>query len=367
MRTMTTELRPFHLYPRATHRALALAAVLVFAVACGKKGDPTPPVRAIPAPVKDLALHQQGRDFVLQFEYPKTTVGGGPLPGIARIEVLEQIEAAPPPGTEPQMDSRRFAAASDVRQTLNEADLAAASSGDRVYLRLQTPSSQDSESRKAFSYGVRVLASNGEISGLSNLVSMVPADPPQPPSSLRVVPSPDGLRVSWQLSGDQEVEGFNVYRRNARSRTYRRALRSLGAQSTTYLDTSARFGQRYIYTVTTVASRAPLVESRLSGETEVLFQDRFSPEAPGGLVALAETDQVRLRWDPSSSSDTAAYHVYRRRGDGDFRRITRAPIRERQLLDTDVRRNESYSYRITALDALGNEGDPGDDVTVSVR
>ena len=249
MPTMTIELRPFHLRPSAALPVLAFAAALLLTSGCGKKGDPTPPIRAIPAAVKDLALHQQGSDFVLQFEYPKTTVGGGPLPGIARIELLELIEGAPPEGVEPQVDARRFAAASDVRRTLNDSDLAAASSGDRVYLRLQASVPEGSEDRRTYSYGVRVLASNGEISGLSNVVSMVPARPPQPPTNLRVVPSPDGLSVSWQLSATRDVEGFNVYRRDARSRAYRRALRSVGAEETRYLDKSARFGRRYIYKI----------------------------------------------------------------------------------------------------------------------
>lgn len=366
---MTTELPKFRLRPRGLSGlcAAVLAIALALTAGCGKKGDPTPPVRAIPAPVKDLALHQQGEDLILQFEYPKMTIGGGPLPGIARIELLELVEPAPPEGRATEVDARRFAAASDVRQVLNETDLSAASTGDRVYLRLQIPSVEESGRRNAFSYGVRVLASNGEISGLSNVVSIAPEVPPEPPRNLRVVPSPEGLRVSWGLGTGEEVEGFNVYRRDARSRSYRRALRSLDAESTEYLDKSARFGQRYIYTVTAVVSREPLIESRLSGETEVLFQDRFSPEPPGGLVALAETDQVRLRWDLSSTSDATAYHVYRRRGEGDFRRITQAPIRTREWVDRDVVRNQSYRYRVTALDALGNEGDPGEAVAVTVR
>ena len=366
---MTTELSTSRLRPGSFGSLLTatLALACILATGCGKKGDPTPPIRAIPAPVKDLALHQQGEDLILQFEYPKITIGGGPLPGIARIELLELVEPAPAEGTPAEVDARRFAAASNVRQALNESDLSAASTGDRIYLRLQIPSAAESEERNNYSYGVRVLASNGEISGLSNVVSMVPEAPPSPPVNLKVIPSPEGLRVSWGLGSGLEVEGFNVYRRDARSRSYRRALRSLDADTREYLDSSARFGRRYIYTVTAVVSREPLVESRLSGETEVLFQDRFSPEPPGGLVALAETDQVRLRWDPSTSSDAAAYHIYRRRGEGDFQRITPTPIREREWVDEDVNRGEVYRYRVTALDALGNEGDPGEAVAVTVR
>ncbi len=345
--------------------ALALACMcLLLALACGKKGDPTPPLKAIPAAVKDLSLHQQGQDFVLEFGYPKTTIAGGPLPGIARIELLELVEPPPPAGVKPEIDPRRFAAAARPSRNLNEADLAAATSGDRVFLRL--PIEAGAGEPKAYSYGVRVLATNGEISGLSNVPVMVSAPPPEPPRNLTVVPSADGLRVSWEAPASGQAEAYNVYRRDARSRAYRQALRTVAGSELSMLDTSARFGQRFIYTVTTVSSREPLVESRLSGEAEVLYQDRFSPDPPSGLLALAEVSQVRLRWDPSPSGDTVGYHVYRRES-GDFRRLTARPIGDREFLDTSVSSGAAYAYRVTAVDGQGNEGEPGAVVTVTVR
>ncbi|MCH9648602.1 MAG: hypothetical protein K0U98_10205 [Deltaproteobacteria bacterium] len=340
----------------------AAIAILLAATACGKKGDPTPPVRAIPAPVKDLAVYQQGSDFILQFGYPKTTIAGGPLPGIARIELMEMLQPAPAEGFNVEVEPRRFAAASEIRMNLNEVDLANSTSGDRVFVRLPVP---EGASESAYSFGVRTLASNGEISGISNVASMVPATPPEPPTSLNVVPNPDGLEVNWQPQGTMG-EGFNLYRRDARSRSYNRKPTPIEADKNQFLDTTARYGQRYIYTVTTVARRDPLVESRLSGEAEVLYQDRFSPEPPAGLVALTESDRVRLRWDPSSSRDVQSYHVYRQ-DDGDFRRLTSSPTTKREFLDSGVRVGGTYTYRITGLDALGNEGDPGEEVTVTLR
>lgn len=349
---------------RSAYGAVGSAAIalLLTATACGKKGDPTPPVRAIPAPVKDLAVYQQGSDFILQFGYPKTTLAGGPLPGIARIELMEMLQPAPAEGFTVEVEPRRFAAASEIRLNLNEADLANSTSGDRVFVRLPLP---ENASESAYSFGVRTLASNGEISGISNVATMVPADPPSPPTNLSVIPNPDGLEISWQPQGALG-EGFNIYRRDARSRSYNRAPTPIESDQRQFLDTSARYGQRYIYTVTTVARRDPLVESRLSGEAEVLYQDRFSPEPPAGLVALTESDRVRLRWDASSSRDVRTYHVYRR-DKGDFRKLTANPTSKREFLDSEVNSGNSYTYRVTGLDALGNEGDPGEEVTVTLR
>ena len=57
-----------------------LAAALALA-ACGKEGPPTPPLRAVPAPSKDLAAHQRGNRVLLSFTYPQTTPGGSALNG----------------------------------------------------------------------------------------------------------------------------------------------------------------------------------------------------------------------------------------------------------------------------------------------
>jgi hypothetical protein len=351
--------------PTPALRGLAFLALVLLALgACGKKGDPLPPLRAIPAPVQDLALHQQGTDFILSFSYPKATISGGPLPGINRIELLSATFPPPAEGFKIEVEPRRFAAAAEVSRLLNEADLSSATSGDSVFLRLPVPAATEAE-RKADFFGVRILAANGEISGLSNVVGMVPGTPPEPPKDLAVVPGPDGLTVRWQ-SADEPAEGFVVYRRDATSRAYRQPGREVAGDQLEYLDTSARFGRRYIYTVTSIGSRDPLVESRLSGEAEVFYQDRFAPAPPAGIVALSEIGQVRLRWDPSTSADAVSYHVYRK-DEGDFRRLTRISIGEREYLDTSASSGRTYTYRVTALDALGNEGESGDEVTVVVR
>jgi hypothetical protein len=342
-----------------------LGALFLLAAGCGKKGDPMPPVRVIPAPVKDLELHQQGTDFILRFSYPKTTVSGGPLPGVNRIELLAATFPAPAAGFPAEVEPRRFAAAAEVRRLLNPADLSAATSGDRVFLRLPVP--QEDDGTWAYYFGVRTLASNGEISGLSNVAGMVPGTPPEPPGDLALVPGPDGLVVKWKAP-EGTVEGFYVYRRDARSRAYTQPGRPVGAGETELMDEGARYGQRYIYTVTTVSQRDPLVESRLSAEAEVFYQDRFAAEPPGPLVALPEAGQVRLQWEPSPSRDATSYHVYRREGaDGDFRRLTGVSTGERSYLDVTVRSGRVYTYRITALDSLGNEGDPGQEITITVR
>lgn len=362
----------------------ALVALLA-AVGCGKKGDPVAPLRAIPKAVDDLSLRQQGTDFVLEFTYPSVTLGGTAVPGLEKVEVLQLDVPPPPKGLTAPVEPRQVTAAGKVVALLKTSDLAAATSGNRVYVRLPVPpppvapppTAVPAEGTPATeapvapltpmaAFGVRSTTAGGEVSAISNIVTLVPQAPPQPPRDLQLIPTPEGLRIDWSFAG-AEAEGFNVYRRDVRSRAYRRPLRQVAGDARSYLDASARFGERYIYTVTTLASRDPLVESKLSGEAEAFYQDRFSPEPPSGLVALAEVNQVRLRWDPSPSPDVTAYHVYRKRPEGDFRRLTSEPVSGREYLDTLAASGQTVTYRITGVDRQGNEGEPGEEVTVVVR
>ena len=71
---------------RPCSRLALLAAVLLLplaAVGCGKKGDPMPPPKIVPAPTKELTLAQRGLEVRLELPYPKTTAAGLALTGLA--------------------------------------------------------------------------------------------------------------------------------------------------------------------------------------------------------------------------------------------------------------------------------------------
>src|SRR5687768_12693001 len=75
---------------RARGTAVVLAlALLPLLLACGKKGDPRPPLRIIPNATRDLAVSQRGEQLVFRFGFPQTTTAGAKLPALAAIEVWE--------------------------------------------------------------------------------------------------------------------------------------------------------------------------------------------------------------------------------------------------------------------------------------
>jgi fibronectin type 3 domain-containing protein len=119
--------------------------------------------------------------------------------------------------------------------------------------------------------------------------------------------------------------------------------------------------------VTALAQQEPVVESGITSEREVRYQDRFPPPAPADLVALAEAGRVRLVWQASEADDLAGYLVYRRAGEsGDWERLSAGPLEAAELIDTSVTAGRSYFYRVTAIDQAGNESAAGGEVRAVV-
>lgn len=359
--------------PRRRAAALALAVVLGSLgslLGCGKQGNPLPPLRAVPAPTRDLKARQQGTRVLLDFTYPTTTPAGMALEGISRIEVYELEQPAPREGAAPPaLDPRAFAGRAALRQTLEAGDVGAATFGDRVILALPLPplvpdNTAEAAARTRY-YAVRTTGRSGDRSELSNVAVLVTKAPPAPPQQVAAEGRAEGVAVEWTaVTG---AAGYNVYRRSSQERAYGPPIHAAEAQETTFVDTGARYGNSYIYTVTAVGQRDPLVESAIGSEHEVRYTDRFPPPPPAGLVALAETGRVRLVWRSSAAEDLAGYVVYRRGQDGEFRRITEQPVQTTEHIDSAVSSGQTWTYRVTAVDQTGNESAPGEEATALLR
>lgn len=343
----------------------ALLLALPALTACGRQGDPRPPLRAIPAPTRDLGVVQQGARLLLSFTYPKTTPAGTALEGISTVEVFEATRPPAPDGKAPALDARQFETAAKERQKVTGADLSSVIFGDRIVIDLPLPAITADTRPEAHYFAVRTVGRDGDRSDLSNVASVVPKAPPAAPERVNATARTDGIQVEWTPVAD--AAGYNVYRRDAQEKSYGRAIHTAGAAETSWLDATARFGKSYIYTVTALAQAQPVVESSIGSEREVRYQDRFAPPPPGELVALAETGQVRVVWRSSEAADLAGYLVYRRGPTGEFVRVTPQPIPATEFADTAVAPGQTYTYRVTAVDQTGNESDPGGEVRATVQ
>jgi fibronectin type 3 domain-containing protein len=211
---------------------------------------------------------------------------------------------------------------------------------------------------------VRTVGKSGKPSDFSNQVSLVPKTPPAAPAQVTTTARPDGVLVEWPAV--EGALGYAIYRRGAQEKGHGEPVHAAGATERSWLDNTARFGQSYIYAVTSFNDRDPFIESSITSEREVRYQDRFAPPVPTDLVALGETGRIRLVWKGSDAEDLAGYIVYRRDAAGDFQRITAQPLTAAEYNDTGVKPGTAYSYRVTAVDQTGNESAPSNEARAAL-
>jgi phosphatidylinositol-3-phosphatase len=89
--------------------------------------------------------------------------------------------------------------------------------------------------------------------------------------------------------------------------------------------------------------------------------DTTPPSAPGGLTATAGDARVSLSWNASTDNvGVTGYRVYRRNSDGTWPAtpIASTAAVTRTFTDTGLTNGTTYTYRVTAIDAAGNQSAP---------
>src|SRR3954469_25988415 len=82
----------------------ALALLVMTAIACGKRGDPKPPVPVIPQATSDLVVTQRGSRVVLAWSYPALTTAGKTLGPVRSVVVYRSPKPLPVTQPEPLGD-----------------------------------------------------------------------------------------------------------------------------------------------------------------------------------------------------------------------------------------------------------------------
>lgn len=116
-------------------------------------------------------------------------------------------------------------------------------------------------------------------------------------------------------------------------------------------------------------STLPLAGCSAGGSSEEP-EDTTPPEMPSGLEATSGDGEVVLEWKASGASDLGGYRVYRATTsissvEGMTPASGSAPLPETTFTDAEVTNGTTYYYRVTAVDAAGNESDGSAEVTVT--
>jgi len=368
-----------------------VAALVLLCVACGKRGDPRPPVPIIPQATSDLAVTQRANRVILSWSYPSLTTAGRGLTEIRRISVYRYVEELPVTAVVgepaplqpaepavpqaialfakiPTLPKAQFEKLATRVESIEKDNLASATAGARL-LYTDTPPMRAADGRPVrVTYAV-VTEGQSAKSEPSNLAILVPLAVSVAPESLVATAQPQGVVLTWaepktSVGGDVPViTGYHIYRTAPGAPLDEQAapIETGPVTKTTYTDVPP-YGE-HEYRVTAIASAQPsLIQSDVSAPARATFRDLVAPPAPTNMTALLETKVVRLIWDPVDAPDLAGYHVYRTEGIGhvNIREIGTVLLVNNILTVTTVADENAdlgiaYKYGVSAVDKSGNE------------
>jgi len=361
--------------------------LFILMVACGKRGDPKPPVPMIPRATTDLVVTQRGARLLLSWSYPALTTAGASLRDIRRVVIYRYSESLPVAATTdvpaatgevdpatprsaalfstvPILTPVQFGKLREKVDSIDGANLKGATVGSRLTYEDRPLLAGPDRRSLRITYAVVTEGATAR-SDASNLASIVPLDAALAPTNLQATPKPEGVALQWTapektISGSHpSLTGYNVYRLMPEEKidTSSKPLNGVPVTDTSYQDVPS-FGT-YRYVVSAVSSAAsPRIESETSPEVQATYKDLLAPPPPKGLTALIEDRAVRLVWDPVDAPDLLGYRIYRTEGKVRLSITNKISIPQTNFRDISVVPGTSYDYGVTSVDKSGNESAP---------
>ncbi|WP_369035331.1 PA14 domain-containing protein [Streptomyces adonidis] len=158
-------------------------------------------------------------------------------------------------------------------------------------------------------------------------------------------------KLTWAKNKELDLAGYRIYRRLNGSSFGGTPLATTA--STSYTDTTLPVtGAGYFYEVRAYDKAGN--ESAGTADKGVVTVDRTAPAAPQAPTIVNESAANGLRVSWSAVEGAASYRVYRAIGaQGRFFEMGRTD--KVSYLDTSVIEDIAYRYRVSAVDAAGNE------------
>ncbi|MDP9039715.1 MAG: fibronectin type III domain-containing protein [Acidobacteriota bacterium] len=375
-------------------------AVLLTA-GCASPGKPLPPSLQIPRLATDLTADRTGDDVHLHWTTPGKTMDGV---AIGTELTAEICSAAVPDSTAESGTS----GPPPPPATCGVVHTAAVRPGPAEAV-VRLPGSLASGPPALVAYAVELRGPTGKTAGPGSPAYVAAGAAPEPVRNLRAANTSEGALLQWtpeaQAAGDRvELERSPIRASDdVRMHNYaqEQGLAALlakgsgkGAPTGTaapsrltagphdaggVLDRTAEVGTTYSYRAQRVrrveiGGRTLELRSPSSDTVSVTMRDIFPPATPLALVAAPGAGSIDLSWEPGADatlpsggapkprSPAAGYRVYRRDGAGtEWQRLNPEPVPATAYRDLTAVPGQTYAYRVTAVDAAGNESSPGNE------
>lgn len=343
--------------------AAAMAAVLA---GCGMPAAPQPPSLKLPNPVDDLAAVRTGDEVALTWTMPRRDTDKVALQGQIATRICRRESAAIPCATVATLELLPDAQGK-FAETL--------------------PPALASSAPRALEYHVELVNRRGRSAGLSNGAIVLAGKAPAPVAGLDAELRKDGVALRWTPGPPEPFPAQIRLARTlltppAKSQTHgalpapaEPAEQNLLAPETNgrgggrggALDNTIRFGETYAYRAQRIArvnvdGKMLELDGPLSPPVRINAENIFPPTVPTGLAAVATPAEngagpaIDLSWQPDTEADLAGYAVYRREGDGPWRRVSpQQALVGPGFHDASVQAGHTYEYAVTAIGKNGRE------------
>ncbi len=360
--------------------ALAFAFICLL-VGCASPGQPRPPSLQLPQIVDDLSAERAGDTVHLRWTTSSTTTDNLPVGTQISAVLYREITSGSTAGGHSRcIEIKRL----PVNPGPAEADDA-------------LPPAMTTEPVVLLAYRLEILNRSGRSAGQSAEVFAAAGAAPPPVQELQAAPIRGGVRLGWKPDSGAdaiELDRIDLARAGPRAqpKTRRPALPALAKTQPEVhlsagpagepdaggtLDRSVEKGASYRYTAQRVRpivaeGHTLAIRSMLSPAVTVAVLDTFPPRPPTGLEAAAgsgDQPSIDLSWEPGPEADLAGYNIYRSElpasgtsETASWRRLNSVTVAVPGFTDAQVRAGTHYGYRVTSVDAGGNESAPGNEV-----
>jgi hypothetical protein len=341
-------------------RVVLVGVLVVLAVACGKKGNPLPPLRPVPARIADFVAVRTAGQVELRFTVPAANLDGTVPAAIDRVDVfaMRAVSGQPVPtagalSADPGNLLQSLPIGRPPPRDGSPPETAVSTlvprPGDVAVFADRVDAAEQAGVTAIYYVAVPVAGTGRGRRGPPTAVATVPLGPlPAAPDNLAVSHDETSLRVTWTpATADQTVQVFRV----AGAPGAQEALSPEPVTGGTFTLPVA-FGREICVSVRTIqATGAVTVEGPGVDPVCVTPVDRYPPPVPTGLRVIQEGTVVTVIWDGVEAPDLAGYVVLRAASaEAEMVPLLRDPVKETTYRDTTAAAGQSYSYAVYSVD-----------------
>lgn len=199
---------------------------------------------------------------------------------------------------------------------------------------------------------------------------------PAAPENPIVQVSKNNVHVSWTKPSENclgkpldDISSYEIFRSEALTPEVFKHVFTVDGNKLEKIDNTVVMDSVYQYKIRAVIFKS--IPGEFSNSVTADTANVYPPSPPTQLTGAVRPAGVFLNWRASEDKDIAGYRVYRRSSKQvDFKLLNPENlVISTTYIDETVKKDETYSYRLTSVDksANTNESEPGNTWTVTVR